>query len=81
MHERKYRIMNDQLVKKVGEKPIPDDEPVFIFRAKDRKALAALVVYHMILDNLDYMAEVQKSITDFRRFQKDNPDKMVEPSS
>ena len=80
MHERKYKFKEGQLVKKQGEKPIPDNEPVFIFRAKDRKALTALVAYHMVLDNLDQMAEVQKSITDFRRFQEDNPDKMVEPS-
>lgn len=80
MHERKYMIKDGQLVKRIGEKPVPDDEPLFIFRAKDRKALAALVAYHMILDNLDQMEEVRKSITDFRRFQEENPEKMGEPS-
>lgn len=79
MHERKYKILNGQLVKQVGEKPIPDDEPLFIFRAKDRKALAALVAYSMILDNLDQKAEVTKSVNDFRAFQEKNPEKMGEP--
>ena len=79
MHERKYMIKDGQIVKRIGEKPIPDDEPLFIFRAKDRKALAALVAYSMILDNLDQKAEVTKTIQDFRAFQEKNPDRMAEP--
>ena len=79
MHDRKYMIKNNQLDKRIGEKPIPDNEPLFIFRAKDRKALSALVAYNMILDNLDQKAEVTKSINDFRAFQESNPDKMAEP--
>ena len=80
MHERKYKIMNGQLVKRDNEVPIPDDEPVFVFRAKDRKALPALVAYNMILDNLMQKAEVTKSINDFRRFQEMYPERMGEPS-
>lgn len=80
MHERKYKILNGQLVKRLGEKPIPDNEPLFILRAKDRKALATLVAYNMILDNLDQKAEVTKSINDFRAFQEQNPEKIKEPS-
>jgi hypothetical protein len=80
MHERKYKILNGQLVKRIGEKPIPDDEPLFILRAKDRKALAVLVAYNIILDNLDQKAEVTKSINDFRKFQENHPDRMSEPT-
>lgn len=79
MHERKYKIKDEQIVKKSNEVPIPDDEPVFILRAKDRKALATLVAYNMILDYLDQKAEVTKSINDFRAFQENNPEKMAEP--
>lgn len=79
MNERKYKIKNNQIVKQNGEIPIPDDEPLFIFRAKDRKALAALVAYNMILDNLDQKAQVTKSIDAFRDFAERNPDKMGEP--
>ena len=80
MHERKYMIKDGRLVKRIGEKPVPDAEPLFIFRAQDRKALAALVAYNMILDNLEQKAEVTKSINDFRAFQEKNPEKMGEPS-
>ncbi len=80
MHERKYKIKDGQLVKRIGEKPIPDDEPLFILRAKDRKALSTLVAYNMILDNLEQKREVTKSINDFRVFQEQNPEKMAEPT-
>lgn len=79
MFERKYKIMNGVLVKKEGEKPIPNDEPVFIFRAQDRKALAALVAYNMVVDNLEHKANVKKCIDDFRVFQELHPERMVEP--
>ncbi len=79
MNERKYKIKDGKIVKRDGEKPIPDNEPLFIFRAKDRKALAALVAYCMILDNLDQKAAVTKSINDFRDFQERNPELLKEP--
>lgn len=79
MHERKYKIMDGRIVKRSNEVPIPDSEPLFIFRAKDRKALPALLAYNMILDNLDQKAEVTKSINDFRQFQEDHPERMGEP--
>ncbi len=80
MYERKYTIKDNKLVKKSNLVPVPEDEPLFIFRAKDRKALAALVAYNGILDNLDQKAEVTKSINDFRRFQEEHPEKMAEPT-
>ena len=79
MHERKYKILDGHLVKRQGEIPIPDNEPLFILRAKDRKALPALVAYLMILDNLDQKAAVQQTIQDFRLFQEQNPELMAEP--
>ena len=80
MHERKYMIENNQLVKREGKKPVPHDEPLFIFRAKDRKALAILVAYGQIVDNLEQKAEVNKSVQDFRAFQEKNPELMGEPT-
>lgn len=79
MNERKYRIKDGRLVKRSNEVPIPEDEPVFIFRAQDRKALSALVAYNVILDNLNQKAEVMKSINGFRGFQEKFPERMKEP--
>jgi len=79
MYERKYTIEDNQLVKKDNQVPVPNDEPVFILRAKDRKALPALLAYLMILDRLDQRESVTLCINDFRKFQEENPDKMHEP--
>jgi hypothetical protein len=80
MHERKYKIKDGRLVKRSNEVPIPEDEPLFIFRAKDRKALAALVAYNMILDNLEQKEQVTKSVNDFRAFLENHPELMAEPT-
>lgn len=79
--ERKYKIKDGRLVKRANEVSIPADEPLFIFRAQDRKALAALVAYSMIVDDLNHKAEVTKSINDFREFQANNSARMKEPTS
>ena len=79
MYELKYKIENNRLVKKSDGKPIPDDEPVFIFRGQDRKALAAMVAYCTILDDLDHRASVKRAIDAFREFMEKHPDRMKEP--
>jgi len=79
MRERKYKIKDGQIVKRSDGTPIPEDEPIFIFRAKDRKALAALVGYSLVLDHPDQRASVQKSINDFREFLERNPESVKEP--
>ncbi len=79
MNERKYKILDGKLVKRKGEIPVPDDEPLIIFRAQDRKALCVLVSYNMILNNLEHKAELTKTINDFREFQEQHPERMKEP--
>lgn len=79
MNERKYKILNNRLVKKSDEQPIPDDEPVFIFRAQDRKALTPLVAYGVILNKLQAKKSLTEAVNDFRRFQELHPDRMKEP--
>lgn len=79
MYERKYKIVNNKLVKRDKEIPVPEDEPLFILRAKDRKALPAILAYHMILDRLDQKEAVTKCVNDFREFQEKHPELMSEP--
>lgn len=79
MFEFKYRIENDRIVKKSDGIPIPEKEPLFIFRAQDRKALAALVAYNTILDNLEQREQVMKTVNAFRQFAQDHPEQMKEP--
>lgn len=80
MLERKYKIENNQLVKRSTGVPVPDDMPCFILLAQDRKALAVLTAYSMILDNLDQKEAVTKCINDFREFLEKHPDRVKEPT-
>ena len=79
LHDRKYDIKDNNLIKRVSGVPVPPDEPLFILRACDRKALPVLVAYNAILDNLEQKVEVAKTINDFRKFQEDHLDRMKEP--
>jgi len=80
--EPKYYI-NDRfkVCNRTTLKAIPDDEPVFIFRAKDRNALAALYHYQKQCGNWNHKAVIGKRIDDFKRFADENPELMKEPDT
>ena len=79
MIERKYKIENNRLVRRSDGVPIPDDEPVFIFLARDIKALPILLAYRIICRNLAHIAGIVKSIEDFTKFRDSHPERMAEP--
>lgn len=62
---------------------IPEDEPTFIFRAKDRLAVKALEAYRQICwkDNCTagQLNSLHKMIEEFRMWAEANPDKMKQP--
>ena len=80
MYERKYKIENGKLVKKSTGVPIPEDEPLFVLRAKDKNALPTLMGYLALCNDLRHREEVFKSIQDFKDFATDNPETMKEPT-
>ncbi|MEA3242865.1 MAG: hypothetical protein U9Q19_05415 [Pseudomonadota bacterium] len=61
--------------------PIPADEPVFIFRAKDMLAEQALLYYYALVSMHDQRLAVHHRITDFKRFRQDNPELMKAPDT
>lgn len=79
MIERKYKIENNRLVKRSDGVPIPDDEPLFILRGQDIKALPLLLAYNIICQNLKHIAGIVESIGDFTRFRDNHPERMKEP--
>lgn len=80
INDRKYKIENNRLVKRDTGKPIPEGMPLFILLAQDRKALAALTAYMMVLDTLEMREAVKAAVDDFRAFQEKYPEKMGEPT-
>ncbi len=77
--EPKYDAVDGRLVNRITGKPIPDDEPVFILRAQDRKALAALRHYRDDCEYPEQKAAIDKRIDEFTEYQKAHPDRVKEP--
>jgi hypothetical protein len=61
--------------------PLPKDEPVFLFRAKDAKAIGALCSYRDACENKQHIAAVDSRIRDFERFRDRKGSRMKEPDT
>lgn len=79
--EPKYDAVNGKLVNRSTGIAIPDDEPVFVFRAKDVHAREALEAYACVLKPGLHRDVICQRIADFAKFAYDNPDRMKEPDS
>ncbi|MHB1540854.1 MAG: hypothetical protein ACYCUE_06940 [Steroidobacteraceae bacterium] len=79
--EPKYDVREGRIVNRHSGQPIPDDEPVFIFRAKDRRALTALTAYYAAITNPEHGKAVAARIESFKAFAVGNPERMREPDT
>lgn len=79
--EPKYTVNGHAIVNRASGEEIPADEPVFIFRARDAKALAALYPYHAVINDDEHTAAVWARIMDFRTFALTKPERMKEPDT
>lgn len=62
-------------------KPIPDDEPIMIFRAKDMLAPQILAYYENLVATSDHKMAVSSRILDFNKFQIDHPERVKMPNT
>lgn len=80
MNDMKFRF---GLIKRSNEDPVPDDEPIFILRARDHLAVQALEYYYLISRKdgcTDYHLEgLRQQIALFRDFAEDHKDRMKQP--
>ena len=71
------------IVKMSNNDPIPEDEPVFLFRGRDRLAIEALFAYQQACNKdgcTDYqILMLDEQINKFIQFQKDHPERMKQP--
>lgn len=80
--EPKYSASADgRIVNRATGEPIPDDEPVFIFRARDKHAASALIFYRDQCKNEHHKAVIQSRWEDFMRFWREHPERMKEPDT
>ena len=75
----KYKIENNQIVNIFTGVPIPEDEPVFILRAKDAHASFVLQDYWGYCEDPIHDDAVNVQIEKFEKWQKANQDKVKEP--
>ena len=79
--EPKYGIRNGQIVNRESGAPIPDDEPIFVFRAKDRLAVRILTGYFSAIEDPEHARAVAARLEDFKRFAKEHPERMQDPDT
>ena len=79
--EPKYDIVRGQIVNRATAKAIPADEPVIIFRAKDKHLPALLRAYKKMCTNGNHKKVVQARINQIVAFQRANKEVVHEPDS
>lgn len=79
--ERKYDIVGGFIVNRATGKPIPDDEPIMIIRAKDIFAVETLKYYKGRSFDQLHRKVIEGRIEDFMIWQSNNPDAMKVPDS
>lgn len=80
----KYGISTSRnIVNLVSGEPIPLDEPLFLFRARDRNSLPRLYQYlDACIDdgcNNLHLNGIRQVIAEFEKFASEHPDRMKEP--
>ena len=77
----KYDIEDGRLVNAITRIPIPQDEPIFIFRAQDRHAVHFLRQYWWICKNEMHKEQVYACLCEMQAFAEKYPERMKEPDT
>jgi len=81
IQDPKYCIIDGALANASSRELIPDQEPVFILRAQDKHAVAALRGYVAMCSDPDHRRAVVKRIWEFEEFAMMNPERIGEPDT
>jgi hypothetical protein len=79
--EPKYEIRDGKIVNRSSGEAIPDDEPIMIFRARDKHAHGAIMDYFRRCSNTQHAEVVLARAAQFAEFADDHPDRMKEPDT
>jgi hypothetical protein len=77
--DRKFKFENGQFINRVSGEPIPDDEPVILFRARDRYALDVLSFYLSLSKDEHHQQAIKDRIDEFYSYRASHPERMKEP--
>lgn len=77
--DRKFKFEDGKFINRVSGKAIPDDEPVIIFRARDRHAVAVLNFYWQLATDEHHREAISDRIEEFLAYKNAHPEQMKEP--
>ena len=77
----KYCFKDGKIYNRQSGEVIPDDEPVMVFRARDRHAIDVIIYYLSIINNVEHKIAVSRIVGDFAQFAIKHDDRMKEPDT
>jgi hypothetical protein len=78
----KFGFKDGKIVNLVSGQEIPEDEPLFLLRARDHHAISVLgtYYYHASKDCNDlHLAGIRQVIGKFEKFKTEHPERMKQP--
>lgn len=79
--EPKYDVNEGCIFNRATHEVIPDDEPVMIFRAKDKNAAATIAFYVKLCRDREHQAIAKDRLHAFVNFSLQYPERMKEPDT
>ena len=80
MNNEAFETVDGWLFSTRTNESVPEDEPVFILRGRDLKALSTIRSYQSTFSPMhEHWKATQKVLNDFGEFREQNPEKMSEP--
>jgi len=80
-NDPKYDFQDNRIVNVASGEKVPEDEPVFVFLARDVHTMDLLRAYGRRVKDPYHQKTVQNRIDVFEQWQRDNPGKMKEPDT
>jgi hypothetical protein len=79
--EPKYEFRDGNIFNRASGEMIPTNEPVMVFRARDKHALAMIHYYRSLVENQEHQIAVDRRIADFSAFAFNHAEQMKEPDT
>jgi len=79
--EPKYEVKGGKLVNRQSGEAIPDDEPVFILRARDKYAAHTIISYCQAVQDSQHREASRLRAAQFSNWAALHPERMKEPDS
>lgn len=78
--EPKYGVKDGKIINRATGQVIPDDEPIFIMRAKDKNAALTLTFYKKLCNSAEHKETVNHRLHQFVDFALEHPERMKDPN-